>query len=187
MAKLLYVPIASADGYIEDADGKFDWAMPDDELLRLANELMEPIGCYLFGRRMYETMSYWETAGQIPDQPPLALDFMRIWQGADKIVFSSTLDAPVTARTRLERSFDPAVIRQLKRDASADLTVAGADLAGQALTAGLVDELHMFLMPAIVGGGKRALPAGARLDLDLLDTRRLASGVVYLRYRSKPG
>jgi dihydrofolate reductase len=187
MAKLIYMPIASADGYIEDADGKFDWATPDDELLRLVNELVEPIGTYLFGRRMYETMAYWETAGQIPGQPPLALDFMRIWQAADKIVFSSTLDAPVTARTRLERSFDPALIQQLKHDASADLTVAGADLAGQALRAGLVDELHLFLVPAIVGGGKRALPADARLDLELLDTRRLASGAVHLHYRIKPG
>ena len=186
MAKLIYAPIASADGYVEDAEGKFDWAEPDDELLRLVNEVEERFGTHLYGRAMYQTLACWETAGQIPGQPPLALDFARIWRAADKIVFSTTLDVVDTARTRIERTFDPAMIRQLKRDASADISVGGAGLAGQAITAGLVDELHFFLVPAIVGGGKPALPAGARLDLDLLDLRQLASGAVYLRYRTKP-
>jgi dihydrofolate reductase len=187
MAKLIYSAIASADGYIEDADGKFGWAEPDDELLRLVNEVEEPIGTYLYGRRMYQTMACWGSADQIPGDSPLVLNFARIWQAADKIVFSTTLDSPVTTRTRLEPSFDPAMIRRLKHDAHADLSVGGAGLAGQALAAGLVDELQLFLVPAIVGGGKPALPAGVRLDLDLLDTRRLASGTVYLRYRTKPG
>ena len=186
MAKLIYSAIASADGYIEDADGKFGWAEPDDELLGFVNELEKPVGTYLYGRRMYQTMVYWETADQVPGQPPLALDFTRIWQAADKIVFSRTLDSVPSARTRIERIFDPAMVRQLKQDASADVSVGGADLAGQALAAGLVDELQLILVPAIVGGGKRALPTGARLDLELLGTRRFASGAVYLRYRTKP-
>ena len=160
MDKLIYSAIASADGYIEDADGKFGWAEPDDELLRLVNEVEEPIGTYLYGRRMYQTMACWGSPDQIPGDSPLVLDFARIWQAADKIVFSTTLDSPVTTRTRLEPSFDPAMIRRLKHDAHADLSV---------------------------GGGKPALPAGVRLDLDLLDTRRLASGAVYLRYRTRPG
>jgi dihydrofolate reductase len=185
MARLIYSAIASADGYIEDAGGSFGWAEPDEELFRLVNELERPVGTYLYGRRMYETMRYWETA-QVGGQPPWVQDFTRIWQAADKIVFSTTLASAPTARTRIERTFTPGMIRQLKQAASRDMTVGGADLAGQALTAGLVDELQLFLVPTIVGGGKPALPAGARLDLDLLDTRRFASGAVYLRYRSKP-
>lgn len=187
MARLIYSAIASADGYVEDAEGKFGWAEPDDELLRFVNEIEAPIGTYLYGRRMYQTMVYWETADQAPGQSSLERDFTRIWQAADKIVFSTTLDSPASPRTRIERAFDPAMIRQLKRDATADLSVGGAGLAGQALTAGLVDELQLILVPAIVGGGKPALPAGARLDLELLDTRRFTGGAVCLRYRTKPG
>lgn len=186
MAKLIYAAMCSADGYVEDADGTFGWAEPDEEMLGFVNELEKLVGTYLYGRRMYQTMAYWETADQVPGQPPLMLDFARIWQAADKIVFSTTLDSAPSARTRIERTFDPAMIRQLKQDASADLTVGGANLAGQALIAGLVDEVQLILVPAIVGGGKPALPAGARLDLDLLDTRRFASGAVFLRYRTKP-
>jgi dihydrofolate reductase len=186
MAKLIYSAIASADGYIEDAGGRFDWAAPDEELLRFVNDLERPVGTYLFGRRMYETMLYWETAHTLPGQPPLVQEFTGIWQAADKIVFSRTLAAVSSARTRLERGFDAASVRQLKSAAEHDMTVGGADLAGQAINAGLVDELQLFLVPVIVVGGKRALPGGARSDLELLDTKRFASGAVYLSYRLQP-
>jgi dihydrofolate reductase len=186
MARLIYSAIASADGYIEDADGSIDWAAPDEELHRFVNELERPVGTYLYGRRMYQTMLYWETAHQVPGQPSYVQDFTRIWQAADKIVFSTTLASVSSARTRIERTFNPGMIRQLKQADGRDMTVGGADLAAQALTAELVDELQLFLVPAIVGGGKPALPTGVRLDLELLDTRPFASGAVYLRYRPKP-
>jgi len=185
MARLIYSAIASADGYVEDADGGFAWAEPDEELFRFVNELERPIGTYLYGRRLYQTMAPWETADQM-GQPSYVQDFTRIWQAADKIVFSTTLASASTARTRVERTFSPGLIRQLKQATGRDMTVGGANLAGQALTAGLVDELGLFLMPVSVGGGKPALPAGARLDLELLDTRTFASGAVYLRYRPRP-
>jgi dihydrofolate reductase len=184
MAKLIYSAIASADGYVEDASGRFEWAAPDEEVLRFVNDLERPIGTYLFGRRMYETMVYWETAHTVPGQTPSAREFASIWRAAEKIVFSATLESASSANTRIERNFDPAVVRQLKSAAERDMTVGGADLAGQAIKAGLVDELQLFLVPVIVGGGKRALPNGARSDLELLDTRRFASGAVYLRYRA---
>jgi dihydrofolate reductase len=183
MAKLIYSAIASADGYVEDADGKFEWAAPDEEVHRFVNDLERPVGTYLYGRRMYETMVYWETAHAVPGQPPSAREFAGIWQAAGKIVFSATLGSVASARTRIERNFDPAMVRQLKSVTEHDMTVGGADLAGQAITARLVDELHLFLVPVIVGGGKRALPNGVRSDLELLDTRGFASGAVYLRYR----
>jgi dihydrofolate reductase len=188
MAKLIYSTIASADGFVEDAGGNFGWGAPDDELMRFINELERPIGTYLYGRRMYQTMLYWETAHQMPGQSPSGQDFTHIWQGADKIVFSRTLASASasTARTRIERAFEPGKIRQLKQAASQDITVGGAGLAGQALTAGLVDELQLFLIPAIVGGGKPALPKGVRLDLKLLATRTFTSGAVYHNYRVKP-
>jgi len=185
MGKLIYSAIASADGYTEDAAGKFDWAAPDDEVLRFVNDLERPVGTYLYGRRMYETMRYWETAHTAPGQPSSVLQFARIWQAAEKIVFSTTLAAVPGARTRIERTFDPGVVRKLKSAAGHEMTVGGADLAGQAIKAGLVDELQLFLVPAVVGGGKRALPGGVRQDLELLDTQRFASGAVYLRYRPK--
>jgi dihydrofolate reductase len=187
MARLIYSAIASADGYVEDADGSFGWAEPDEELFRFVNELERPVGTYLYGRRMYQTMLYWETAHQVPGLPSYVQDFTRIWQAADKIVFSATLASVSSARTRIERTFDPGVIRQLKRADGRDMTVSGALLAGQALTAGLVDELQLFLVPVSVGGGKPVLPAGVRLDLELLDTRRFAGGAVYLRYHPKQG
>jgi dihydrofolate reductase len=183
MARLIYSAIASADGYIEDADGSFGWAAPDEEVHRFINDLERPVGTYLYGRRMYQTMLYWETAHQLPGQPPYAQDYTRIWQAADKIVFSATLASVSSTRTRLERTFKPDMIRQLKQAVDRNLTIGGADLAGQAMMAGLVDELQMFLVPAIVGGGKPALPAGLRLDLELLDSRTFASGVVYVSYR----
>jgi dihydrofolate reductase len=186
MAKLIYSAIASADGYIEDATGSFDWGAPDDELLRFVNDLERPVGTHLYGRRMYETMLYWETAHTVPGQPSSVREFTGIWQAAEKIVFSTTLESVSSARTRIERTFDPGVVRQLKSATERDMTVGGADLAGHAIKAGLVDELQLFLVPAIVGGGKQALPHGAHMDLELLDTRRFAGGAVYLRYRTKP-
>jgi dihydrofolate reductase len=185
MAKLIYSAIASADGYVEDAAGSFDWAAPGEDLHRFVNDLERHVGTYLYGRRMYETMLYWETAHTVPGQPPSARELAGIWQAAGKIVFSTTLQSVSSARTRIERSFDPGMVRQLKSATEHDITVGGADLAGQAIKAGLVDELQLFLVPVIVGGGKRALPDGARSDLELLDTRRFANGAVYLRYRPK--
>jgi dihydrofolate reductase len=183
MAKLIYSAIASADGYVEDAAGRFDWAAPDEEVHRFVNDLERPVGTYLYGRRMYETMRYWETVRAAGGQPSAAREFADLWQAAEKIVFSTTLTSVPGARTRIERNFDPGMIRQLKSAAGHDMTVGGADLAGQAIKAGLVDELQLFLVPVIVGGGKRALPDGVRTDLELLDTQRFAGGVVYLRYR----
>jgi len=187
MAKLIYSAIASADGYVEDAAGSFDWAAPDEELLRFVNDLERPVGTHLYGRRMYETMRYWETAHLVPGQPSSVQEFTGIWQAAEKIVFSTTLPSVLSARTRIERNFDPGMIRQLKSATEHDMTVGGAGLAGQAIKAGLVDELQLVLVPIVVGGGKRALPNGARSDLELLDTQRFASGAVYLRYRAKSG
>ena len=183
MAKLIYSAIASADGYIEDASGDFQWAAPDDEVLSFLNDLERPIGTYLYGRRMYETMRYWEDPDALAGSSPLELEWASIWRAADKIVFSTTLAAASTARTRIEPGFDPGLVRRLKETADRNLTVGGPNLAGQALEARLVDEVQLFLVPAIVGGGKRSLPAGVRADLELQDTRRFASGVVYLRYR----
>jgi dihydrofolate reductase len=183
MAKLIYSAIASADGYIEDAAGGFGWAEPDEELFRFVNDLERPIGTHLYGRRMYETLRYWETAHTMPGQSPVERDFTGIWQAADKIVFSTTLQSVASARTRIERNCDPAMVRRLKAATGPDMAVGGASLAGQAIKAGLVDELQLLLVPVLVGGGKQALPDGVRSDLDLLDTRRFASGAVYLRYR----
>ncbi|MEV6638800.1 dihydrofolate reductase family protein [Amycolatopsis sp. NPDC051371] len=178
MAKLVYSAIASLDGYVADEEGGFDWAAPDDEVFAAVNDLERPIGTYLYGRRMYETMVFWETAGD--DQPAVARDFTRIWQAADKIVYSRTLGTPSSARTRIERDFDPAAIARLKE--AGDLSIGGAEIAGTALAAGLVDECHLFLVPVVVGGGTRALPDGVRLQLELLGERRFRSGVVHLHY-----
>lgn len=182
-ARLIYSAIASADGYVEDAAGGFDWAAPDEEVLGFVNDLERPVGTYLYGRRMYRTMVYWETVGTGPGQPSTVGDFTSIWQAAEKIVFSKTLESVSSARTRIERDFDPGLVRQLKSAADDDMTVGGAGLGAQAIEAGLVDELQLILVPVIVGGGKPALPSGVRLDLDLLDTHRFANGTVYLRYR----
>ena len=184
MGKLTYSAIASLDGYVADEAGKFDWAEPDEEVHRLVNDLERPVGTYLYGRRMYEVMAYWETAHALPDQPPFVRDFAEIWQGADKIVYSKTLETAATAKTRIERDFDPETVRQLKASAERDITVGGPDLAAQAFKAGLVDELQLFVAPVVVGGGKRSLPDHVRLKLELLDERRFGSGVVYLRYRT---
>jgi dihydrofolate reductase len=182
VAKLIYAAIASLDGYVEDASGRFDWAAPDEEVHGFVNDLERPIATHLYGRRMYETMVFWETAGLADDDPEVIRDFASVWRAADKIVFSKTLTSAASARTRIEREFDPGRIRQLKQRAGTDLSIGGADLAGQALAAGLVDEVQLFLVPAIVGGGKRALPAGVQSRLRLVDTRAFAGGVVYLHH-----
>lgn len=179
MAKLTYSAITSLDGYIEDADGKFDWAAPDEEVHRFVNDLERPVGTHLYGRRMYEVMTYWET---VADQSPISQDFAAIWQAADKIVYSKTLETVSTARTRIERDFDPEAIRRLKASAGADISVGGPELAAQVIAAGLVDECHLFLTPIVVGGGKPALPSDVRVQLELLGERRFANGVVHLHY-----
>jgi dihydrofolate reductase len=181
MAKLIFSAIMSLDGYIEDEDGNFDWGAPDEEVHRFVNDLERPVGTYLYGRRMYETMVYWETDD---DSGAVARDYASIWRSAEKVVFSRTLQTPSSARTRLEPSFDPEAIRALKENSQADLTVGGAELAGQAIAAGLVDECRLFVVPVLVGGGKHALPDKVRADLELLDQRRFKAGVVYLQYRT---
>jgi dihydrofolate reductase len=185
MAKLIYSAITSLDGYLADENGNFDWAAPDEEVHRFVNDLERPIGTYLYGRRIYETMVYWETAHTLPDQPPFIQDFAGIWQAADKIVYSKTLETPSSARTRIERDFDPGAVRRMKASAGRDISIGGADLAAQAIKAGLVDEYHLFLTPIIVGGGKQSLPDNVRLELELLDERRFGNGVVHLHYRTK--
>ncbi len=182
MARLIYSAIASLDGYIEDSDGRFDWAEPEAEAHSFVNELEHPVGTYLFGRRMYETMAVWETDPELARHSPEMAEFAALWQAAEKIVYSTTLNEVSTTRTRLERSFDADTVRGLKAGAEADLAISGPDLAQRAFRAGLVDELHLFLAPAIVGGGKPALPADVRLDLKLTDERRFAGGMVFLRY-----
>jgi dihydrofolate reductase len=185
VAKLIYSAIASLDGYIEDEGGKFDWAEPDKEVHAFINDLERPIGTYLYGRRLYEVMIGWEIEPGLADQSPVTRDFAEIWQAAEKIVYSKTLEAVSTARTRIERDFDPEAVRQLKAAAERDITVGGPDLAAQAFEAGLVDELHLFVVPIVVGGGKQSLPDNVRQELELLDERRFGRGIVYLRYRTR--
>ena len=185
MAKLIYSTIMSLDGYVADENGNFDWAAPDEEVHRFVNDLERPIGTYLYGRRIYETMVYWETAHTLPDQPPFIEDFAGIWQAADKIVYSKTLETLSSARTRIERDFDPDAVRRMKASAGRDISVGGPDLAAQAIKAGLVDEYHLFLTPIIVGGGKQSLPDDVRLELELLDERRFGNGVIHLHYGTK--
>ena len=186
MARLIYSAITSLDGYIADAQGDFGWGEPDEEVFAFVNDLERPIGTHLYGRRMYETMVYWETAPDLARQSEVERDFAQIWQSADKIVYSRTLDTVTSARTRLERDFDPEAVRRMKASAGRDLTVSGAELAGQAIRAGLVDECHLFVTPVVVGGGTPALPDHVRLELELLDERRFGNGVVYLAYRTRP-
>jgi len=186
VAKLIYSAIASLDGFVADEEGNFDWAAPDEEVHSFVNELERPVGTYLYGRRMYEVMVYWETADTLADQsPPPERDFAEIWRAADKVVYSKTLERPASARTRIEREFDPEAVRRLKASAERDLSVGGPELAAQAMKAGLVDELHLFVTPIVVGGGNRWLPDGVRVKLELLDERRFGSGVVYLQYRTR--
>jgi dihydrofolate reductase len=186
LGKLIYSAITSLDGYVADEDGKFDWAEPDEEVHAFVNELERPVGTYLFGRRMYEVMVAWEKTDELAGQPPFIQDFAEIWQAADKIVYSRTLEAVSSARTRIERDFDPEAVRQLKERTERDLAVGGPELAAQAIAAGLVDEFHVFVAPIAVGGGNRSLPEHVRWKLELLDERRFSNGMVHLRYRARP-
>lgn len=182
MAKLIYLAITSLDGYVEDTDGKFGWAAPDEEVHAFVNDLERPIATHLYGRRMYDTMAFWETADG-REEPAVFREYAEIWRAAEKVVYSRTLQAASSARTRIERDFTPGAIRQLKSASGSDMTIGGSELAGQAIAAGLVDECQVFLNPVVVGGGKHALPDHVRADLELLNERRFKSGVVYLHYR----
>jgi dihydrofolate reductase len=179
MGKLIYTALGSLDGYVADENGKWDWAEPDEEVHTFVNDLSRPVGTHLYGRRMYEVLVAWET---LADPAPVMQDFAQIWRAADKIVYSRTLETVSSARTRIERDFDPDAVRALKASAASDMAVGGPDLAAQAFMAGLVDECHLFFAPVIVGGGKRALPDDVRLKLELRDERRFGNGTVHLRY-----
>jgi len=184
MARLIYSVIMSLDGYVADADGSFDWAAPDETVHGFVNELERPIGTYLYGRRMYETMVFWETAHQAGDQPSVVEDYARIWQAADKIVYSRSLAEANSVRTRIEREFDPERVRAMKALSDKDISIGGPRLAAQAILAGLVDECGLVIVPIIVGGGTRALPDRAHMPLELVDQRRFANGMVYLKYHA---
>ena len=184
MAKLIYVAIMSLDGYIADENGNFDWAEPDTEVHAFINEVVRPVGTYLYGRRMYETMAVWQTVDTGYDQRPVSRDYADIWRSADKIVYSRTLDRISTPRTRLERAFEPDAVRLMKRSAERDMAVGGADLAAQAIGAGLVDAYQLFLTPIIIGSGNQALPEGFRQTLELVDERRFSGGMINLHYEA---
>jgi dihydrofolate reductase len=181
MAKLIYSAIASLDGYVADADGRFEFLAPDEEVHAFVNELERPVGTHLYGRRMYDVMVAWET-WPLDDETAVTRDWAESWRAADKVVFSRTLQEPRSARTRIEREFDPEAVRRMKEEADRDISIGGPELAGQALAAGLVDEVVLLLSPIAIGGGNRALPDGLRLELELRDERRFANGVVCLSY-----
>jgi dihydrofolate reductase len=185
MAKLIYSAIASLDGYITDQDGEFDWSAPDEEVHAFVNDLERSVGTHLLGRRMYEVLAVWDTLPVAAPgaEPTVSEDFAALWQAADKVVYSRRLDAVSAPRTRLERDLVADDVRKLVAEADRDVSVGGPKLAATAFAAGLVDEVHLFLNPIMVGGGKRALPDRVRLELDLIDERRFTSGVVYLGYR----
>jgi dihydrofolate reductase len=185
MAKLIYTAISSLDGYIADAEGNFDWSVPDQEVHRFVNDLERPIGTYLLGRRMYEVMRYWDSASTDNDEPSAGQEYAKIWQARDKIVYSKSLNRVSAGKTRIEREFQPEAIKHLKATATRDVSVGGPTLAAQALKLGLVDECHLLLSPVVVGGGNPALPDNVRLGLELLDERRFGNGVVHLHYRVK--
>jgi dihydrofolate reductase len=184
MAKLIYVTPTSLNGYIADETGDFDWAAPDEEVHAFINDIVRPIGTYLYGRKMYQTMAVWETPDVIPGRTPAILDFATIWQAADKIVYSKSLETVSTRKTRLEREFDPQVVRHLKAQLPHDVAVGGPTLAAHAIRAGIVDEYHLFVAPIIMGGDKPVLPGNVRVTLELLDERGFDNGMVYLRYRA---
>jgi dihydrofolate reductase len=186
MAKLTYTAITSLDGYIEDEHGGFDWAEPDDEVHAFVNDLERPVGTHLYGRRLYEVMVAWERPDDFAGDSPIMRDYAAVWQAADKVVYSRTLDRVSSARTRLERDFDPDAVRTLVGRADAEVAVGGPELAAAAFRAGLVEECRLFVNPVLVGGGKPALPRGVRAGTELLDEHRFSSGVVYLRYRIRP-
>jgi dihydrofolate reductase len=184
VAKLIYSAITSLDGYVADRGGNFDWAEPDQEMHTFINDLERPVRTYLYGRRMYEVMVAWESI-TLADQPPFIQDYAEIWQAADKIVYSKTLEKVSSAQTRIERDFDPEAVRQMKAPARGDISVGGPGLAAQAIKAGLVDEWHLFIAPMVVGGGKRSLPNNVLLKLELLGERPFGSGVIHLHYRTR--
>jgi len=183
MAKLIYVTNVSLDGYVEDVDGRIDWTEPSDEVFSFITDLVRPVGTYLYGRRMYEAMALWEVDPALAARSELWADFARVWQAADKIVYSTTLHDVSTARSRTERGFDPDAVRMLKASAASDMTIGGSSLAAHAFDAGLVDECQLFVHPVVVGGGKPAFSGDGRVPLDLMDERRFGNGVVNLRYR----
>ncbi|WP_127481170.1 dihydrofolate reductase family protein [Nocardioides pantholopis] len=185
MGKLIYSMITSLDGYAEAAEGDLGFGAADDEEVHtFIDEHFQDVGTYLYGRRMYETMVFWETAHTDPDVPPHILQYARGWQAAEKIVYSTTLKSASSAKTRIERTFDPDAVRELKAKAEHDLTVDGPNLAAQAIAAGLVDEYHLFTTTTVVGGGKRFFPDGVRLELGLVEERAFHSGLIYARYRT---
>jgi dihydrofolate reductase len=185
MAKLIYSMITSLDGYAEATDGGLGTGADDPEVHTFIGDLFRSVGTYLYGRRMYETMVFWETAHTDPDAPPHIVQYARDWQAAEKVVYSTTLRSVSSARTRIEPTFDPSAVRRLKAEVDADLTVDGPNLAAQAIAAGLVDEYHLFITTSVVGGGKRFFPDGVRLDLDLVEERSFNSGLIYARYRTR--
>lgn len=187
MAHLIYTTNTSLDGYIEDKDGKFNWTTPSEEYFRFISNLIRDAGTYLYGRRLYESMLVWETDPNLAAESPLGRDFAEIWQAANKIVYSRTLETVSTRKTLLERTFDPEAIRQWKEAVEQDILIGGAELAAHAFRSGLIDECHLFLIPILVGGGKQSLPDNVRLELELLEERRFGSGVVFLRYRTRQG
>jgi dihydrofolate reductase len=187
MARLIYTANLSLDGYNEDMDGNFDWTAPDEEYFSFISDLVREAGTYLYGRRMYETMMVWETDPNLAAESPLRRDFAQIWQAANKIVYSRTLETVSTRKTQLERNLNPQAIRQLKEAVEQDILIGGPELAAHAFRSGLIDECHLFVMPIIVGGGKRSLPNKVRLELELLDEHRFGCGVVFLRYRTRQG
>jgi len=187
MAHLIYSAISSLDGYTEGMNGQFDWAAPDEEVHGFINNLERAAGTYLYGRRMYETMLVWETDPNLAEDSPITHDFAEIWQAANKIVYSKTLEVVSTRKTQLERNFDPEAIRRLKEAVEQDILIGGPELAAHAFQSGLIDECHLFLTPIIVGGGKPSLPDKVRLELELLQERRFGNGMVYLHYRTIPG
>jgi dihydrofolate reductase len=185
MASLIYSAIASLDGYIADEDGNFDWAEPDEEVHSFINDVERSVGTHLLGRRMYEVLAYWDDPPDLEEQASFVQEFAAIWQAADKVVFSRTLETAGTGRTRIEREFDLEAVRQLKAQSDRDLAIGGPDLAAQAIRAGLVDDYQMFVMPVVVGAGKQAWPRDVRLELELLDERRFRNGTVFLHYRTR--
>ena len=185
MGRLIYSAITSLDGYVADENGKFDWAEPDEELHSYINDLERSVGTYLYGRRMYEVMVFWETAHELVDEPLFVLDYADIWQAADKVVYSTSLTSVSSNRTRIERAFDPAVVQEMKSALMEDISIGGPTLAAHAFKAGLVDELHLFVNPVVVGAGTLALPRNVRMSLELMDVRRFSNGVVHVQYRPR--
>jgi|SRR2546428_564383 len=183
MPKLIYSMLTSLDGFVADKKGNFDWAAPDEDVHAVINEMARAVGTFLLGRRMYHVLVAWETMS-LPGEPQVIKDFAGIWHAADKVVYSKTLEKVSSAKTRIERDFDPTSVQRLKASSTRDISIGGPELAGQALRAGVVDECHLFLMPVLIGGGTRCIPDGVRADLELLDERRFASGVVEVRYRT---